>query len=200
MKVNLNNDNAGDRLDHIRMSLGLSKKELAEKFNVSLSAISVISTQNRMLSTDLIIKLLDIGASPLYIYYGLGEPFNNNYNKFLENYNPNGLNKFLPKYLEDYILINLKRNYKLERTFLNKFFPTSEFITRHIETFDPEILKTLSIENAKFMLIDHLKQVKLHKILDSYEKRKRAIEEIEYRYADIEVYVLLKNKQLFVKK
>ena len=195
MKTNLSHLNAGERLDIIIKELGVQKKEFAEKINVTLGYISNIINQKRMLSSEMICKLLDIGVSPIFIFYGIGKPFDTNYQLFLENYKSD--EDEIPKYLEEYIIINLKRQHRLERKFINLFFPTAEFITRHLKNVDQETITNVTITNAKYKLINYIKKIKLNKLLDAESKRKKIIEEIENDFADVEIYVLLKNYRLF---
>jgi len=195
VKTNLTNQTAGERLDIIIKELNLQKKDFAEKIGVTTGYISNIINQKRMLSPEIICKLLDIGVSPIFIFYGVGKPVDSNYQLFLENYKVD--EEEIPQYLQEYILINLKRKHKLERKFINLFFPTSEFITRHLTNVDKGAVTNITISNAKHKLINFIKQVKLNKILDSESKRKKVIEEIKNDFANVEIYVLLKNYKLF---
>ena len=195
MKTNLTNQTAGKRLNLIIEELGLSKREFAEKIGVTTGYISNIINQGRTFSPEIICKLLDINVSPIFLFYGVGKPFDSNYQLFLENYKED--EEEIPQYLQEYILINLKRKHKLERKFINLFFPTAEFITRHLSNVDEDTVTNVTIANAKNKLINFIKQVKLNKILDAESKRKKVIEEIKNDFANVEIYVLLKNYKLF---
>ncbi len=197
MQVTLNNKNAGLRLNTIRESMGLNKKELAKKLNVTMSALYNIGAQERLISSELIIKLIELGVSPIYIYYGIGSPIDQRYDMFLESYSTEKEESKIPIYLEEYILKNLKRHYKLERNFLNLFFPVSEFISRYLKDINEEYIEYVTVENAKMKFIIFLQKVKLNKFIDSDKKREKVILVIEKEYSNIEIYVLLKHKNLF---
>ena len=198
MKVTLNNKNAGKRLSTIRESMGLNKKELAEKLDVTISALYNIGAQERLISVEMVIKLIDLGVSPIYIYYGVGSPMDQRYNMFLESYSSEQKESEVPIYLEEYIIKNLKRQHKLERNFLNLFFPVSEFISRYLKEIDDEYVEYVTVENAKMKLIKFLQKVKLNKYIDSDNKREKVILAIEKEYSKVEIYVLLKHKNLFL--
>jgi len=119
------------------------------------------------------------------------------------------LNGFVAKYedfqgyavdpvFEDFIIINLKRIHRLDRSLFNLFFPTSEFITRHLKKINDIDLSNLTIKNAKSQFKEFLLSVELSSFLDSEIKRTKIIKEIDNEFADIEIYCLLKYPDRFV--
>ncbi|WP_294967046.1 helix-turn-helix transcriptional regulator, partial [Sulfurimonas sp.] len=87
MKVNLSHDNAFQRIEKIRNYIGCSKKDFSSMLEISPAALNNINVNKRSLSSDLIIKLIDLKVSPIFIYFGIGTPFDEKYNQFLESYN-----------------------------------------------------------------------------------------------------------------
>jgi len=102
--------------------------------------------------------------------------------------------------LEDYIVINLKRFHKMDRNkIFNLFFPSSEFITRHLKQIESLTnLHDLTIENARDKFKEFLTKIPINKFLDSEQKRQKILEEIDIEYADIELYVILKHRRKFI--
>jgi len=180
-------------------SSGLSKKEFADKFGISPSALSHYLTGRRKPEFDVILKLLESGVSPFYLFYNLGEPFDYRFDKCKSLFKENEENEeIIPIYLEDFLIKNLKRTHRLQRNLINIFFPIPEFITRYLKELDEKNIKDLKIENAKEKMITFIKTLKLNKIFDSETKRKKVIKEIYENYSDIEVYLLLKYPQKFI--
>jgi len=109
-------------------------------------------------------------------------------------------NKVFEDAMEDYIVINIKRFYKMDRNkFFNLFFPSPEFITRHLKQLETIItLNDLTIENARQKFIEFIQKVPLNKFLDSEKKREKILQEIDLEYADIELYVILKHRRKFI--
>jgi len=109
-------------------------------------------------------------------------------------------NYALDPVFEDYVIINMKRLHRLNRSFFNLFFPTAEFITRHLKDFQNYSLdlSNLTIKNAKEKFKDFISSVKLHIIFDSETKRKHILEEIDENFADIEIFLLLKYPEKFL--
>lgn len=104
----------------------------------------------------------------------------------------------LNPYLEDHIIHNLKRTHNLNRSFYSILFPGSEFLTRHLRDLTTENLSGLTIANAKDRLKSFLSSVKLSKFLDSEQKREKVIEEIDDKFSDVEIYLILKYPDKFV--
>jgi len=102
--------------------------------------------------------------------------------------------------LEDYVVINLKRFHKMDRNkIFHLFFPSSEFITRHLKQIESTIdLNDLTVVNARKKFKEFLTKVPLNKFLDSENKREKVLEEIDQDYADIELYVILKHRRKFI--
>jgi len=88
---------------------------------------------------------------------------------------------------EDFAIVNLKRIHKLDRSLFNLFFPTSEFITRHLKNIDDIDLNDLTVKNAKNKFKDFLLSVKLSKLFDSEAKRHNVVKEINDKFSDIEI-------------
>lgn len=99
---------------------------------------------------------------------------------------------------EDFVIVNLKRIHKLDRSLFNLFFPTSEFITRHLKNIDDVDLKDLTVKNAKNKFKDFLLSVKLSKLFDSEAKQHNVVKEINDKFSDIEIYLILKYPYRFV--
>lgn len=106
---------------------------------------------------------------------------------------------FMP-FLEDYIIINLKRFHKLDRKkIFNFFFPTSEFITRNLKKIESIInLDDLDIYNARDKFKTFIKHAELKILIDTEMKRNNILKEIDQDFSDIELYVILKHRNKFI--
>ena len=61
--------NISNKLEEIQKVLGVTQKELSIKLGLSQNAISQYITGKRKPDVKTIKKLLDIGVSPLYLFY-----------------------------------------------------------------------------------------------------------------------------------
>lgn len=98
---------------------------------------------------------------------------------------------------EDYIIQNMKRFHKLDSTILNKFYPGSEFITRHMKSFDNNHVQDVTVMNAKEKFKSFLVSVELSSWLDSEKKRKKVLDDIDNKFSNIEIYLLMKYPEKF---
>lgn len=99
---------------------------------------------------------------------------------------------------EDYVITVLKRDLRLDRSKIsNLFFPGSEFITRHLKKIDSSNQIDLNVNNAKQKFIEFIKDTRISSILDTEIKRQEVINDIENKFSNIEVYLLLKYPNKF---
>lgn len=99
---------------------------------------------------------------------------------------------------EDYVIQNLKRINRLDRSIFNIIFPTPEFITRHLKQLTEQDLNNLTVKNAKERFKAFLLSVKLSKIWDTEAKRKTVIQEVDSHFSDIEIYLIMKYPEKFI--
>lgn len=99
---------------------------------------------------------------------------------------------------QDFVIHNLQRQYKLNRSFFNLFSSKSEFITRHLQSLSSEDLTDLTVKNAKEKFLTFISTVKLSKLFDSENKRNIVIKEINMNFSDIEIYLILKFPEKFI--
>lgn len=107
-------------------------------------------------------------------------------------------NYIIDPVFEDYVIQNLKRMHKLDRSYFSILFPGSEFITRHIRNLSEEDVVDLTIENAKEKFKIFLSSVTLSKFLDSEKKRKTVLDEIDNKFSKVEIYLILKHPEKFI--
>lgn len=72
------------KFDIIQNSLNLNQKDFAEKLGVSQNAISHYKLGKRKPDATTIQKLIDIGVSPLFLFYNFNEPFDDDLNKYIK--------------------------------------------------------------------------------------------------------------------
>lgn len=106
-------------------------------------------------------------------------------------------NYSLDPVFEDYVINNMKRFHRLDRSFFNLFFPGSEFITRHLKQISSNDITNLTVNNAKEKFIEIFSTMKLTKIIDTELKRESVLEDIRTKYSKIEVYLILKYPEKF---
>jgi len=128
------------------------------------------------------------------------EKYNSLISEYLKNEKIDNLEQFnyvIDPIFEDYVVHNLKRVHRLNRSAFSILFPGSEFITRHIRNLSKEDISGLTIENAKDKFKVFLSSVTLSKFLDSEKKRQTVIDEIDNNFSDIEIYLILKYPEKF---
>jgi len=198
-------DNFDKKIIEIRKILKLGQKEFAEKLGIPQGTLSNYELKKRTPNIDFFLTLLNIGVSPLYLFYDIGEPFDQKFNSFLNSYMDNAKNEkieLLP-HIEDFIIHYLKETKKIKNSkVLELFFTmtpqkiTGQFITNSLEELTIEDLKKLTISNAKDIMKNILRRRKLTKI-DTETKRNIIIKEIDTNFSNLEIYVLLKHYDKF---
>lgn len=194
----------GKKVLKIRETLGLSQKEFAEKIDIPQTTLSAYESDKRVPSIEFIQKLTNIGVSPLFLLYNKGEPFDYKFDQFLESYSIDRNNDVVPEYIEDYIVIYLKKVRKISLHITNILIPTSKNLTgdfianslKQNQIVENEI-KNLKIKNAKNILKNILKKRRLQ-WKDTEIKRSVVLGEIDNDFSDLEIFVLLKNYKKFI--
>lgn len=69
------------RVKLIRKKMGLKQLEFAKLLNVSRPTIVRVESGNRIPKTNLIKILIDKGVSPIFLFHGVGEPFDKDYDE-----------------------------------------------------------------------------------------------------------------------
>jgi len=103
--------------------------------------------------------------------------------------------------IEEFIIFYLKKIKKLDRNnFLNILLnPTIDLLGRCLkQDYSIDLIKNLSQENAKNVLIDLIKRYDLSILIDTELKRKKLIEEIKEEFSNLECYVILKYRDYFL--
>ena len=194
----------GKKVLKIRETLGLSQKEFAEKIDIPQTTLSAYESDKRVPSIEFIQKLTNIGVSPLFLLYDKGEPFDYKFDQFLESYSIDRNNDVVPEYIEDYIVIYLKKVRKISSNITNILIPTSKNLTgdfianslKQNQIVENEI-KNLKIKNSKNILKNILKKRRLQ-WKDTEIKRSVVLGEIDNDFSDLEIFVLLKNYKKFI--
>ena len=107
--------NISNKLEEIQNILGITQKELAIKLGLSQNAISQYITGKRKPDVKTIKKLLDIGVSPLYLFYNYPVPFDKELDMLLKKHMQNSIKETIEKKQKE--IENLKeeiKNLKLE--------------------------------------------------------------------------------------
>ena len=197
--------NIGYKIVKIRENLKLSQKSFAQKLGIAQNTLSNYESEKRTPTIEFIENLINIGVSPLYLFFDKGEPFDQKFNAFLNSYiqNKEDEKKELLPYLEDFIIHYLKEVKKIQNSSILKLFFTmtpqkisGQFITGSLEELTVEELKNLTISNSKEVMKNILRRKKLTKF-DSEIKRNTVIKEIDSDFSDLEIYVLLKHYDQF---
>jgi len=194
----------GKKVIKIRETLDLSQKEFAEKIDIPQTTLSAYESDRRVPSIEFIQKLTKIGVSPLFLLYDKGEPFDYKFDQFLESYSIDRNNDVVPEYMEDYIVVYLKKVRKISSHITNILIPTSknltgEFIATSLkqnQIVENEI-ENLKIKNSKNILKNILKKRRLQ-WKDTEIKRSVVLAEIDNDFSDLEIFVLLKNYKKFI--
>lgn len=195
----------GKKVLKIRETLGLSQKEFAEKINIPQTTLSAYESDRRVPSIEFIQKLTKIGVSPLFLLYDKGEPFDYKFDQFLKSYSIGKNNDVIPEYMEDYIIVYLKKVRKISSHITNILIPTPKNLTgdfivtslKQNQIVEKEI-KNLKIKNSKDIMKNILKKRKLQWFKETEIKRSVVINEIENDFSNLEIFVLLKNYQKFI--
>lgn len=197
--------NIGQKIVRIRENLKLSQKSFAEKLGIAQNTLSNYESEKRTPTIEFIENLINLGVSPLYLFYDKGEPFDQKFNSFLNSYiqNKEDEKKELLPYIEDFIIHYLKEIKKIQNSSILKLFftmtpqkITGQFITDSLEELTIEELKNLTISNAKEIMKSILRRKKLTAI-DTETKQNIVFKEIDTDFSDLEIYVLLKHYDKF---
>lgn len=89
--------NISNKLEEIQKILGITQKELAIKLGLSQTAISQYITGKRKPDTKTVKKLLDIGVSPLYLFYNYPVPFDKELDNLLKKHMQNTIKETITK-------------------------------------------------------------------------------------------------------
>lgn len=195
----------GKIISSIRKELGLSQKEFAEKIEVPQSTLSYYESGKRKPDIEFIQKLINIGVSTIYLFHQIGKPFDEKYNRFIESYSIQENLDEIPEYMEDYIIVYLKKVRKISSHITNILIPTPKNLTgdfivtslKQNQIVEKEI-KNLKIKNSKDIMKNILKKRKLQWFKETEIKRSVVINEIENDFSNLEIFVLLKNYQKFI--
>lgn len=193
-----------EKIIEIRKALKIGQKEFAEKLGVPQGTLSNYELKKRTPNIDFFLNLLNIGVSPLYLFYDIGQPFDPKFDKFLASYHNEKENEDenLLKHIEDFLIYYLKQVKKIDGNSFKLAIPTSknivaEFISTSLKEVTDDDLKGLKVSNSKNIFKNIIRRRKLT-ATDTEIKRSSILNEIDTGFSDLEVYVLLKYHDKFI--
>jgi transcriptional regulator with XRE-family HTH domain len=81
-----------EKIEIIRKELELNQKDFATKIGLSQNAVSQYITGKRKPDYATIQKLIDLGVSPLFLFFNFNEPFDDELNVYIKDRKEKELN------------------------------------------------------------------------------------------------------------